>query len=121
MDERQQARASHQLDAVFGALSHPDRRMMIERLASGRSTVTQIADHFPASLNTVSRHLKVLERAGLIERSVEGREHHLSLNLAHLMEAMQWSARQADFWHRRLDALEMAMAKRKKGPHGPTD
>lgn len=103
---------------------------MIERLSAGPATVTQIAEHFPESLNTVSRHLKVLEGAGLIERSIEGREHHLSLNLAHLMEAMQWAARQAEFWHRRLDALEaqlsakaktLARQKPKRGSHAPTD
>jgi DNA-binding transcriptional ArsR family regulator len=144
MGERLQARSACQLDAVFGALSHPARRAMIERLSEGRATVTQIADQFPESLNTVSRHLKVLESAGLVERSIEGREHHLSVNLAHLMEAMQWAARQADFWHRRLDALEsqvsatastfalrasadkkartlQSRAKTKRGSHGPTD
>lgn len=141
MGERLQARSTRQLDAVFGALSHPARRAMIERLSEGRATVTQIADQFPASLNTVSRHLKVLEGAGLVERSIEGREHRLSLNVAHLVEAMQWAARQADFWHRRLDALETQLAARaqataatatakaialhktktKRGSHGPTD
>lgn len=138
MGERLPARSVRQLDAVFGALSHPARRAMIERLSEGRATVTQIADQFPESLNTVSRHLKVLESAGLVERSIEGREHHLSLNLAHLMEATQWAARQADFWHRRLDALESQLSARahsaatakavalhktktKRGSHGPTD
>jgi DNA-binding transcriptional ArsR family regulator len=136
MGERLQARSARRLDAVFGALSHPARRAMIERLSEGRATVTQIAEQFPESLNTVSRHLKVLESAGLVERSVEGREHHLTLNLAHLMEALQWAARQADFWHRRLDALEsqlsaraqatatakaIALQKTKRGSHGPTD
>jgi DNA-binding transcriptional ArsR family regulator len=131
MGEYKAAAADRQLDAAFGALSHSSRRAMLERLSDGRATVTQIAEQFPDALNTVSRHLKVLEHAGLIERSVEGREHHLSLNLAHLLEAMQWAARQAEFWHRRLDALEAQFAaaktpartrhKSKRGTHAPSD
>jgi DNA-binding transcriptional ArsR family regulator len=85
------------LDAVFTALGHATRRAILAQLARGPTTVTAVAAHFPVALNTVSKHLKVLEAARLVAREVVGREHRLSLDPAPLGDALQWAARQAAF------------------------
>ncbi len=72
--------SSNKLDAVFAALSHPTRRAIVERLAKGESTVTELADPFDMSLPAISKHLRVLEDAGLLVREKEGRVHRIALN-----------------------------------------
>lgn len=94
------------LDEVFGAVADPTRRAILALLAEGDERVTDIASRFPTSLNSVSKHVKVLERAGLVHRQVRGREHVLSLDAAPLAEATQWMNTYRRFWTDRLAALD---------------
>jgi DNA-binding transcriptional ArsR family regulator len=105
---------TNRLDASFHALAHPARRAILERLRGGSSRVTDLAEPFSSSLNTVSKHLKVLERAGLIERNVQGREHHVRLSAKPLRDIARWVARYEAFWNERLDALAHLLAERRK-------
>lgn len=93
------------LDATFGALSHPVRRAVLERLARGQASVLQLAEPFDCSLPAVSRHLQVLEQAGLVTREREGRVHRLSLRAEPLDEAEAWIERRRVFWEKQLDSL----------------
>jgi DNA-binding transcriptional ArsR family regulator len=102
------------LDRVFGALADPTRRAIIARLARRPATVSEIAEPFPMSLNAVSKHLQVLERAGLVRRQVVGREHHCALNPAALRPAADWVEHYRRFWEERLDALEHFLVVRKQ-------
>src|SRR5258708_11112181 len=103
-----------QLDEVYGAISDATRRAIVADLAGGDLTVGELAEKFPISLNGVSKHVKVLEKAGLIERSVVGREHRLRLNAAPLSEAARWLEHYRQFWDERLEALEAFLVQRKK-------
>ena len=94
-----------QLDRVFGALSDPTRRALLDRLAGGERTVTDLARPWRMSLNAVSKHLKVLEGAGLVARRIAGREHHLSLRSDALGDAAEWLRYHQQFWTRSLDQL----------------
>ncbi len=106
--------ASH-LDQVFGAVADPTRRAILARLATSEARVTEIAEEFPISLNSTSKHIKVLERAGLVRRDVRGRDHVLSLNAAPMAEAVAWMEYYRGFWEARLSALEtFVKAKRKQ-------
>jgi DNA-binding transcriptional ArsR family regulator len=93
------------LDAVFSALADPTRRAILERLAGGSLRVTELAAPFEISLPAVSRHLRVLQQAGLIGREVEGRVHHCRLEAAAMKEAADWLSVYRRFWEARLDAL----------------
>jgi DNA-binding transcriptional ArsR family regulator len=93
------------LDRSFAALADPTRRAIVSRLARGPARVTDVAARFPISLNAVSKHLKVLERAGLVRRRRAGREHHLELRGAPLREIARWTSRYERFWNEKLDAL----------------
>ena len=94
------------LDRTFAALSDPTRRALLDRLREGESSVGALAEPFPISLAAVSKHLRVLERAGLVEREVRGREHRLRLRAAPLRAAAAFAASYREFWDERLDALE---------------
>ena len=94
------------LNQTFAALADPTRRAILSRLRQGRSTVGALAEPFSMSLAAVSKHVRALERAGLVAREVEGREHHVSLNAAPLRAAAEWTAEYREFWDERLDALE---------------
>ncbi len=96
----------HSLDAVYGAVSHPVRRRVLELLAPGPARVTDLAAPFEISLAAVSKHLVVLEQSGLVRRAVAGREHRLALEAAPLAPAADWLAGYRRFWENRLDALE---------------
>jgi DNA-binding transcriptional ArsR family regulator len=102
MGERQSAN----LDSVFNALCDPTRRAILARLTDTDARVTDIASAFPISLNSISKHIRMLERAGLLRRSVVGRDHVLSLNAAPLADAAQWIEHYRRFWENRLAALE---------------
>lgn len=97
---------ANQLDEIFGAIADPTRRAILDRLALGEARVTDIAADFPISLNSVSKHLRMLERAGMVVRSVQGREHRLSLNAKPFDAAAQWIDRHRQFWEASLAALE---------------
>jgi DNA-binding transcriptional ArsR family regulator len=102
MGERQSA----SLDGVFNALCDPTRRAILARLTDTNSRVTDLAAEFPISLNSISKHIRMLERAGLVKRSIAGREHLLSLNAAPMAEAALWIEHYRRFWEGRLAALE---------------
>ena len=95
-----------QLDDLFGAIADPTRRAILDRLARGEARVTDIAADFPISLNSVSKHLRMLERAGLVVRSVHGREHRLSLQAEPLDAAAAWIEQHRQFWEQSLAGLE---------------
>jgi DNA-binding transcriptional ArsR family regulator len=93
------------LDHTLTALADPTRRAILQRLAQGEARVTELADPFAMSLNGVSKHIRVLERAQLVQRRRAGREHFLSLNAQPLDELATWVAEQRALWTARLDAL----------------
>jgi DNA-binding transcriptional ArsR family regulator len=95
-----------ELDDTLIALADPTRRAILERLSSGEARVTEVAAPFDISLNSVSKHIRILERADLVRRRVAGRDHFLSFNAAPLAEASEWIERSRAFWTGRLDALE---------------
>jgi len=93
------------LDQTLMALADPTRRAILERLSKGESRVTELAQPFAMSLNAVSKHIRILERAHLVNRRCAGREHFLSLNRGPLDEAAAWIEAQRAIWTARLDAL----------------
>jgi DNA-binding transcriptional ArsR family regulator len=100
--------ATHRLDAVFAALADPTRRAIIARLASGQASVTELAEPFTMSQPAISKHLKVLERAGLISRGRDAQRRPRRLEAKRLGEADQWLERYRRLWegnYQRLDAL----------------
>ncbi len=103
------------LDSAFHALSHPIRRAILARLADQGATILEIADQFDISLNGVSKHVKVLEQAGLIQRHILGRTHHCSLEAMRLREVGSWIDAYRPYWERRLDALERFLAGQHEG------
>jgi len=94
------------LSATFSALSDPTRRAILARLASGETTVTELAEPFDMSLPAVTKHLKVLENAGLITRGREAQWRPCRLNPAPLREASEWVEQYRRLWEQRLDNLE---------------
>ena len=100
------------LDLAFYALSDPTRREIVSRLAKGAARVTDLAEPFDMSLNAVSKHLKVLERAGLVRRTRAGREHHISLDPDPIRHIAGWASRYERFWNERLDRLEAYFAQK---------
>ena len=93
------------LNRVFSALADPSRRAMLARLSRGEATVGQLAAPLRMTAPAVTKHLKVLERAGLIARTIEGRVHTCRLSPRAMAEAVAWIERQRRFWDQRLDAL----------------
>ena len=96
----------HRLDEVFHALGHATRRAMIHDLAARERTVGQLAEPFAISFAAASKHVKVLERAGLVERTITGRTHVCRLAPGSIEEAARWLQRYERFWTERLDDLE---------------
>jgi len=101
------------LDELFGAVSDGTRRAILARLAQSDARVTELASAFPISLNSTSKHIRILERAGLVTRSVQGREHVLSLNAGPMAEAAEWMELYRRFWEDRLAALESFVVKKR--------
>ena len=102
------------MDATYLAIADPTRRAILDRLMGGPARVTDVAAPFAMSLAGVSKHVKVLERAGLVRRVRNGREHTLALEAAPLREVARWASRYQQFWNDRLDRLEAHFAQRKK-------
>lgn len=102
------------LDTTLLAISDPTRRAIIDRLSRGPARVTDVAEPFAMSLAAVSKHVKVLERAGLVRRARNGREHTLELDAAPLQAVAQWAHRYEGYWTERLDQLEAFFTQRKK-------
>ena len=95
-----------QLTDILTAISHPNRRAIIGKLAKGPSRFLDIAEPFEVALNAVTKHLKLLERAGLIEREKRGREVFISLRPEPLRQVASWVHEYERFWSERLDAFE---------------
>lgn len=107
VDAPSPARSLDPVSRVFHALADPTRRSILERLAEGGPrSIGEIAAPFKVSLQAISKHLKVLERAGLISRDVEGRVHRCSLDAAPMARASTWIERYRPFWEDQLSALE---------------
>lgn len=105
----------NQLDNALSALSHSSRRAIIARLShDGPARVTEIAEPFDMSLNAVSKHLKVLEQAGLIRREKVGREHVIAFDPTPFKEIARWVHSYEKFWTDRLDRLEEHFKNKKK-------
>lgn len=102
--------AAETLDHAMLALADPTRRAILNQLSRGEARVTDLAAPFTMSLNSVSKHIRMLERARLVRRRRAGREHYLSLNPKPLDAAAQWIETQRSLWNRRLNALESALA-----------
>jgi DNA-binding transcriptional ArsR family regulator len=110
------------LDATFRALADPTRRAMVARLARGDATVSELAEPFDVSLPAISKHLRVLEAAGLLRRERQGRAHRCRLRPEPLAGAAEWIAHYRAFWEARFDALgrHLARAAREEDPAWPT-
>jgi DNA-binding transcriptional ArsR family regulator len=98
-----------QLDATLMALADPTRRAILARLRRGPARVTDVARPFRISLNSVSKHIRILERAKLVKRRVSGREHVLSFDPRPLGEAEAWIQAHRSFWNEQLDELEATL------------
>lgn len=97
---------SDQLDMTFSALSDPTRRGILERLANGRATVGELSEPYDMSMAAISKHLKVLEKAGLISRTKEAQWRHCSFEAAALKEASKWVEKYRKFWEQQLSQLD---------------
>lgn len=107
------------LDRALIALADPTRRAILSRLSRGEARVTELAEPFDISLNSVSKHIRVLERARLVRRRKRGREHILSIDPEPLDEVAEWIDRQRTLWTGRLDALEAALRAEDEQPPPP--
>jgi len=103
--QNSQANQDALLDRVFAALSDSTRRRLVHTLAEGEKSVGELAEPFAMSLVAVSKHLKVLEAAGLVRRRVDGRKHYCTLAPEMLTGALDWIAIYRNFWDQRMDAL----------------
>ena len=106
--------AQTSLDQTLLALADPTRRAILQRLSSGEARVTELAQPFDISLNAVSKHIRILERADLVRRRTAGREHFLSFNRQQLDEVANWIETQREDWSARLDALEALLKEEDK-------
>jgi DNA-binding transcriptional ArsR family regulator len=97
------------LDDTLIALADDTRRSILRRLASGEARVTEVAAPFGISLNSVSKHIRLLERAGLVRRRIAGRDHFLTIDPKPFDELTRWMQETREFWTSRLDDLEAAL------------
>jgi DNA-binding transcriptional ArsR family regulator len=114
MVNTQMAARSQRLSSVFHALADPTRRSILQSIAGDAKTVGELAAPFSISLAAVSKHLKVLERAGLIVREKTGSFQMISVNPAPMQQAHQWLSHYEQFWGERLDTLANSLAERKR-------
>jgi len=107
---------SAQLNLIFSALSDPTRRAMLLKLADKEQSVADLSAPFDISKSAVTKHVKVLENAGLLRRTISGRVHHCRLAVDPLHAASDWMAFYQKFWHNKLDALESYLVTEKDKP-----
>jgi DNA-binding transcriptional ArsR family regulator len=113
------APADAPLDATFGALADPTRRAILARLALGEATVTELAAPFDVSLPAVSKHLRVLESAGLLRREIDGRIHRCRLASQPMKDAAAWIESYRSFWEAQFDALAKYLESTHPSGHVP--
>ena len=101
------------LNQTYAAIADPTRRAILVRLMQSEARVTELAEPFDISLNAISKHLRVLERAQLVRRRIKGRDHYLSVNIEPLQEAAKWIETYQKFWEERVDALETFLARKR--------
>ena len=101
------------ISATFGALADPTRRSILARLASGEASVTELAEPFEMSMPAVSKHLRVLERAGLIARGREAQWRPCRIEAAPLREVAEWTERYRQIWEQHFDSLELYLQQMK--------
>lgn len=106
--------SSRSLDLAFGALSHPIRRGILARLATGEATVAELAEPYKVSAPAITKHLRILEDAGLLSRRKQGREHHCKLEERKMKDAARWIEEQRALWNQRLDRLEQYLKENPK-------
>src|SRR5262245_7123870 len=97
------------------AIADPTRRAILDRLTHGQARITDLAEPFDMSFAAVSKHVRMLERAGLVRRTRQGREHMLRLDARPLRQVARWTSRYERFWNERLDRLEAFFAKKGQG------
>jgi DNA-binding transcriptional ArsR family regulator len=112
--------APDRFDAVFAALSDPTRRSIVRRLADGEATVLELAEPFSISLPAISRHLKVLEQAGLISRGRDGQRRPCRLQPEPLVEIAAWAEHTRGAWEHRLDRLDAHLRRTADRATSPT-
>ncbi len=105
--------SQRQLNLSFGALAHPIRRGILASLATGEATVAELAKPYKVSAPAISKHMRILEEAGLLSRRKQGREHHCRLEAKRMQEAERWLEYHRKFWNDRLDALELYLKENK--------
>lgn len=108
-------RLSEPLDDVFFALSHPARRAMVRRLAKGEASVAELNEPFGLSQPTISKHLKVLENAGLIEVSIDAQRRPRRLRASAMRDAAEWMEPFRELWEKRLDNLDNHLKRKREG------
>lgn len=106
--------SNHQLDLTFAALADPTRRGILERLSTGQATVGELAEPYDMSMAAVSKHIKVLEKAGLISRTKEAQWRRCRLEAAPLSEAQKWVEKYRKFWEMQLSQLDEYLKKGNK-------
>lgn len=109
------------LDAVFSALADPTRREILRRLAEGEASVAELSEPFSISQPAVSRHLKVLETAGLVERDIDKQRRPARLRAEQMAHAVAWLEEFRDFWSGSFDQLDAMLETMKKSQKGETD
>lgn len=117
----QQLTSSEHLNATFSALADPTRRAILARLASGETSVSELAEPFEMSMPAISKHLKVLERAGLIERGREAQWRPCRLAAAPLKDASDWLERYRRFWEEAFDRLDDYLRELQKNESNPKE
>ena len=110
---------SEQLDATFAALADPTRRAILARLADGEASVTELAAPFEMSQPAISKHLKVLERAGLVSRGRDAQRRPRRLEAERLAQANEWLERYRRFWEERYQQLDALLKEMKRKPGTP--
>ncbi|WNZ53758.1 metalloregulator ArsR/SmtB family transcription factor (plasmid) [Microbulbifer sp. MKSA007] len=114
MQQLNQTPQPQNLDAVFAALADPTRRAILTRLAGGEASVNELAEPFRMSQPAVSKHLKVLERAGLVERAIDKQRRPARLKAAPMREAVKWLEEFSKFWSTSFDQLDDLLEELKK-------
>ena len=110
---------AHQLDDLFVALADETRRAILAQLSKGEARVTELAAPFEISLNSVSKHIRMLERAGLVARRRSGRDHYLSLDPGPLTDASDWLRSRWQCWTDRLQRLQALLDEEEDSPRKP--